>query len=887
MALHNGQRLGPYEIVATLGAGGMGEVYKARDTRLERIVAIKVLPQYIAANPDLRARFEREARAISSLNHPNICALYDIGNQDGIDFLVMEYLEGETLAHRLKQGPMPVPELLEAARQIASALNKAHRQQLIHRDVKPSNVMLTKSGAKLLDFGLAKLKGQELVEGVSGVTRTTPVTGEGTIVGTLFYMAPETLEGKEADARSDIFSFGAMLYEMATGRRPFTGTSQASLIASIMKEVPGSVMDSQPSMPLALDRLIKKCLAKDPDDRWQSTQDLADELDWIAAAGSQAGLAPAVVARRRLRFRLAWLIAALSLCVAAAAVIMLLGRTTPEPRAKRFTISTPSQATYMDWPRISPDGSMLAFRAVDSTGDTIIWVRPIDSVDAHPLRGTDGSRRPFWSPDSRYLAYFQSGKLKKMPAGGGPAQTLCEFRGGADGSWGSGGIILFDNTFGDSIMQVPASGGPVTAAARPDSGTVGACGWPWFLPDGRHFIFMAFSYFGKAEEFTLKLGSLDNGQTQVICAGSGRAEYSASGYVLYILDGVLVARAFDADALKLEGDPIPIADNVSTSFGYAGFSTSDEGTLAYESGAATYRGTFHILLTDRTGRVMDTVSGPGMHVDVAFSPDGERLAYSLADRQLKTCDIWVQDLARGVPSRLTFDSTWVGDPVWSPDGRFIGYSRFAADFGRSVLQVQPSNGIGEPTSIPTPDSIKYAFASQWVSGNRLVVNEVPSRGTSVSFISTVAPYERQVIMARPFQDWDASLSLDGRYLLFTSDESGQQREIYVLDLEGKGKWRISTSGGDRPKWGASSREIFYVGLDGYLMSVPVLSMDQFKVGQPERLFFIGSARNYADYGYDVSGDGRRIAYVSRLYDEASQKNEFVVTLNWPAALKQK
>ena len=406
MSLTPGQRLGPYEIESPAGAGGMGEVYRAKDTRLDRTVAIKVLPARTAQNADLRARFEREARAISSLNHPNICILHDVGHEGGMDYLVMEYLEGETLGERIQQGPIELEEALNIAAQIADALDKAHRQGLVHRDLKPGNVVLTKTGAKLLDFGLAKLQiSGGVVEGISGVTQTTPLTGAGTIIGTIQYMSPEQLEGGEADVRSDIFAFGALLYEMLSGSRAFAGKSQASLIASILKEKPRSLSEVMPMSPPTLDRLVRKCLEKDPEDRWQSARDLSDELRWISQSGSQAGIPAPIASRRKLRFRLAW-------AVATAAIIVAIGyayiwHTRPEPKEEvvRFAIEPGDVFESISWPQISPDGRYISFKGTDTSSQDRIWIRPMNSNDAFPLNGTEGALRPFWSPDSRYLAY--------------------------------------------------------------------------------------------------------------------------------------------------------------------------------------------------------------------------------------------------------------------------------------------------------------------------------------------------------------------------------------------------------------------------------------------------------------------------------------------------
>ncbi|MCW8984347.1 MAG: protein kinase, partial [Thermoanaerobaculales bacterium] len=497
MAIEVGARLGPYEIEEAIGAGGMGEVYRARDTRLERSVAIKVLPAHLAESPELRQRLEREAKAVSSLSHPHICPLYDIGHEGGVDYLVMEFIEGETLADRLTRGALSIDDVLRYGVQISDALEKAHRQGIVHRDLKPGNVMITADGAKLLDFGLAK------AEGVGGgddadltvsPTVSKPLTAVGTVIGTYQYMAPEQLEAKASDARTDIFALGAMLYEMATGRRAFLAETQASLIGAIMHEEPQPVSSIQPMTPPAFDRVIQSCLAKDPEDRWQTAHDVKLQLQWIAEGGSVVGLPAPVAARRKSREKVAWIAFAISLLAAALFATGYFLRAPEPPRQTRFEIAPPPELATVGSPRISPDGRNLVFRGVDSDGTAQLWVRPMNSVEARPLAGTEGARddgRPMWSPDSRYVAFFVGGKLKKVPVAGGPAQTICDAN-GADGSWSTNGEILFDGATTAPLMRVAAAGG----IARPEvsledlEGVTGV-GWPEFLPDGEHFIYLA------------------------------------------------------------------------------------------------------------------------------------------------------------------------------------------------------------------------------------------------------------------------------------------------------------------------------------------------------------------------------------------------------------
>ncbi len=499
MALTSGTKLGPYEVLAPIGAGGMGEVYKGRDTRLERTVAIKVLPAHLTSNPEVKQRFEREARAVSSLNHPHICALYDIGQQDGTDFLVMEYLEGETLAECLKRGPLPANQTLRCTVQVADALDKAHRQGVTHRDLKPANIMLTKSGAKLLDFGLAKLRTDPapLGEGLTDVTaEPRKLTVEGTIVGTFQYMAPEQLEGKEADARSDIFAFGGVLYEMVTGKPAFAGNSNASLIAAILHSEPPPLNQLQPMTPPALERVVRTCLAKDPEERWQTAHDVKLQLQWIAEGGAssqvEAGVPVPAVSRGRNRELVAWGVAAL-LAVALVAVLLVASRRAlPEALTARFSVSPPEMATFAnnDHIALSPDGRRMAFTA-RADGTRMLWLRPLDSFAAQPLTGTEGAFYPFWSPDSRSIAFFAGGKLKKIELGSRNVETICDAENsGGGGTWNRDGVILFAPGVEGGLTRVSTAGGPLTPVTQldPAHGETNHL-WPHFLPDGRHYVF--------------------------------------------------------------------------------------------------------------------------------------------------------------------------------------------------------------------------------------------------------------------------------------------------------------------------------------------------------------------------------------------------------------
>ncbi|MGH9317449.1 MAG: protein kinase domain-containing protein, partial [Thermoanaerobaculia bacterium] len=565
MTISPGSRLGPYEVLSPLGAGGMGEVWKARDTRLGRAVAIKVLPSHMSASPEVRQRFEREAKTISQLSHPHICALHDIGREGETDYLVMEYLEGETLTDRLVKGPLPLEQTLRFGVEIADALDKAHRQGIVHRDLKPGNVMLTKSGVKLLDFGLAKAMAPAAPAGsLTALPTQQGLTQEGTILGTFQYMSPEQLEGKEADARSDIFAFGAVLYEMATGRKAFSGSSQASLISAIMTSDPAPISSVQPMSPPALDRVVKTCLAKDPDERWQNAHDLMGELKWIAGLGSQAGVPGPPVARRRSRERLAWGMMTVTLFVALAAAVAAVVRNAHRAamleRPMRSSIVLPEKSALRA-AALSPDGTRVVFVARDSSGKNLLWIRPLDSLAVRPFPGTENPSFPFWSPDSLFVGFFADGKLKKIGASGGAPQTLCDAPINRGGTWNREGVILFTPVPDGPLYRVSASGGLPTPVTRfdPSRGET-SHRWPFFLPDGRHFLYhvASFGSGGQVEKMGIYVGSLDSKEEKFLLRANSSVAYAPPGYLLFLRDRNLLAQPFDAQRIRITGDPLPV-----------------------------------------------------------------------------------------------------------------------------------------------------------------------------------------------------------------------------------------------------------------------------------------------------------------------------------------
>ena len=881
MSVKPGSRLGPYEIQSSLGAGGMGEVYKARDTRLDRTVAVKILPEALALDTQFRERFEREARTISQLDHAHICALYDVGEERGISFLVMQYLEGETLAARVQRGALAIQDALKIAVEIAGALEAAHRAGVIHRDLKPGNVMLTKSGAKLLDFGLAKTNA--VARSGASVLPTTPVsiTAQGTILGTFQYMAPEQVEGQEADARTDLFAFGAMLYEMVSGRPAFQGKTQASLIGAIMRDDPTLTPDFGVSLPPALGRVIRTCLAKNPDDRFQTAHDVALQLQWILEGGSQVGVpAPAPVASPgRQRAWLPWSVAAVATMAAALLGALPFLKTAAPRRMVRFEVANPDGVINVGAPRLSPDGRYLAFNATDGTGNTRIWVRQMSSLAAEPLTGTEAAGRPFWSPDSRFLGFMADGKLKKIDVTGGPPQKICDAPTGADGTWSPNGVILFDGRGSDPIYRVAAAGGTPVIAVKPETARNEALvGWPEFLSDGRHFMYLAMNQ--KPEDTAYRVGALDSADTQPLASAQTQLAYAPPDRLLFVRDQTLVAQRFDEKAMKTTGDPVPLAERIGTdSVGLATFSISREGTLAYRTGDPGSR----LLWVDRSGRDMDTLGDSGEYENPALSRDGSRLAFNLTDKSTRKTDLWIRDLARGVNSRFTFGQGSNRVPLWSPDGSVIVFT--STRTGNGDLYTKPANGQGEETLLLKSDQLKAA--TDWSRDGRYIAYQSFSKtGADLWALPTFGDRKPVPILTTPFAESNGVFSPDGRFIAYRSDESGRN-EIYVQPfLKGSGKWQVSTAGGSDPTWRSDGQEIVYRGVDQRLMAADVSVVGEtFQVGVPRALFaarlnIVGNVRNR----YAPTADGQRFLLIAPLGRDAMAPT--TVVLNWDADIKR-
>lgn len=892
MSLEVGQKLGPYEIIEQAGAGGMGEVYKAKDTRLDRIVAIKILPASFAGNTEFKERFDREAKAISSLNHPNICTLYDIGHESGIDYLVMEFLEGETLSDRLSQGPIPYDEMLRIANDIASGLDSAHQQGLIHRDLKPGNVMLSREGAKLLDFGLAKTQFSQGSPELSAITQTTPLTGANTILGTMQYMAPEQLEGKQADARSDIFAFGAIMYEMSTGKKAFEGSSNATLIAAIIEREPVSLSVIMPTTPPLFERLVKKCLSKDPQKRWQSASDLSDELRWISQAGSQVGLPAHLAARRKFKFDLARVVGAVAItCTLVMTYLYYAEKTKPESEnpVSRYTVNIKQGLSNIYWPRISPDGRSVAFHADDSSGTNRIWVRPISSLEAYPLLNTEDANRFIWSPDSKHVAFFDGNQLKRIPISGGQAQLIHQGTSGADGSWSSTDLIIFDGNTGDTMKIVPAGGG----LARPASLVDTAAGedtyaWPWFLPDGKHFIFTTSGRSNSDENADanfIKLGFVDSTNSIPLYETNqplDRVEYTNEGYILFVAQNNLMGLPFDANNLAVTGEPKPIAMNIGTATNTYAFSVSDNGNLVYHSNNQSSLS--ELSFVDRTGEKIETVGQMGRYWDISLSPDETKVAYAIIDEGATNQDVWVYDLKRNVPTRLTFDPGHDVKPIWSPTGETI---YFSSNRGSQTFKLysKAANGQGEAEFIYGPDSSRVIADDVTPDGARILFREGGSP-PNIGILYLNDSNRVDMFANSSFFEAMPQISPNGNYVAYVSRESGR-REVYVKKLDGTGgKWQISTENAENPRWNGAGDELFYLASDNRIMAVTVNTGENFEAGNPVELFQLRFRYpGFINHPYDVTADGQRFLVNAR--EAVNDFGEIIVVQNWAEEFKAK
>jgi eukaryotic-like serine/threonine-protein kinase len=885
----------------------MGEVYRARDTRLDRTVAVKILPAHLSDNPEARQRFEREARVISSLNHPHICVLHDVGTQNGTAFLVMEYVQGESLQLRLQKGPLPLKQALECAVQICEALERAHRAGIVHRDLKPGNIMLTASGAKLLDFGLAKpaavMFGAQALSDKGHLTPSTPtmnlsglgapqgtLTEQGMIVGTFQYMAPEVLQGQEAGARSDIFSFGAVLYEMITGRRAFEGKSQISVASAILEKDPEPIAKVQPLAPPALDHVVHECLAKDPESRWQNAADIARELRWIISSGF--GTSPARPARPLLRWHMLWA-GAVALLLAALIWSNLRER---EPAHTLRSYLPPPAETGFDFtgdfsgpPAISSDGAAIAFCARSQKERNSIWVQSLNDLAAKKIEGTEGASFPFWSPDGKFVGFFAEGHLKKVPAAGGPVTILADAPNPRGGSWSQGNVIVYEPDYRESLWRIEAGGGTPVRLTKLEAGKHTTHRWPKFLPDGKHFLFFATNHSGGSEQ-GIYFGSLEDGSYKHVLDSDSDAQY-ASGYLLYHLQSQMLAQKFDPSSGAVSGDPVTVASFVEYDAGtwHTTFTASQNGLLVYEPGSKAL-GT-DLFWMDRSGRTLGKVAERAFYKGSGrLSPDGKRLAVSMGDPQ---ADIWVFDLTRGSRTRLTFGGATHQTPSWSADGQRVIYVRQGGttlNMGTS-LRARLANGGGQEEILMAGDSSgapRTLVAPQWTPDSRYIVHLEQSgpTGAAIWALPTAGDKKPFAVVQPPSPQAriiQFRLSPDGRWLAYSSTESGRE-EVYVTHFPGgAGKWQVSQTGGTFPSWRGDSKEIYFIGWPDLALHAATVNTksEEFELDPLRTLFRV----NVAAVGspYDVTPDGQRIILATL---PESVPTPLVLVTNWTADLKK-
>ena len=891
-----------YRIASQLGAGGMGEVYLAEDTRLRRKVAIKLLPAEFAKDADRLRRFEQEARATSALNHPNILTIYDIGAESLKDgeapYIVAELLEGEELRAQLGDGALPVRKVLDYARQIADGLAAAHTKGVVHRDLKPENLFVTSEGhIKILDFGLAKLRPRPPGGAGLNAPTQTRVTGPNVVMGTVGYMSPEQVRGQETDHRSDIFSFGVILYEMLSGRRAFHGDSAVEVMNAILKEDPPEFSETHANINPQVERIVRRCLEKKPERRFQSTSDLGFALEALSSPSSSrletARTLPAVTDGVRTwglfgNAQLAWILAAgLFLATLGFAWAYLARQPAADARVLRSSLLPPEKSSF-EHLALSPDGRWLAFTA--ATGAKVqLWVRALDALKATPLAGTEGSSYPFWSPDSRFIAFFAGNKLKKVEVSGGVPATLCNARIGSGGTWSREGVILFTYLGGGGVFRVSATGGevrPVTTAdlARQESDYSD----PRFLPDDRHFLYYVFG--GRKEARGIYLGSLDGTVKQRLLGDATNALYATSstgnGLLLFGREDALMAQPFDAAARKFTGESFSIAEQVSTSRGYGlnptrNFSVSDNGVLVFDP--KTKGRLNQLVWVDRGGRKTLALEGIDDAYTFKLSPDEKRVAVSRSDFQT-TNDLWLANATGANLTRFTFDPASDVFPVWSPDGSHIAWSSNRE--GLYHLYQKAASGAGQDRLLLK--SKNFMFPTDWSrDGRYLIYREIDPKTNYDVWVLPLEPLDGKQpfpVLQTEANEGAAVLSPDGQWLAYMTDESGRQ-EVYVQGFPGGGgKRQVSTGGGGGPQWRSDGKELYYHALDGKLMVAPVKCGASFEMGTPVDLLEFRTSGNLTAPYYAVTQDGQRFL-LSTIVD--TQPNApLTVVVNWTAELKK-
>jgi Tol biopolymer transport system component len=888
MALAPGTRIGVFEVTGSLGAGGMGEVYRATDTKLHRDVALKILPEAYASDSDRLARFKREAQVLASLNHPNIGAIHGLEESNGRQTLVLELVGGPTLAERIERGPIPIDEAITVARQIADALEAAHEKGIIHRDLKPSNIKVRPDGTvKVLDFGLAKA-----LESPDSPTLAPASTEIGIILGTAAYMSPEQAGGQKVDKRTDIWAFGCVLYELLTGRRAFAGATRSDTIAAILEREPD--WKALPlATPASIRRLIERCLTKDPRRR---LRDIGDTLYDLTNSRPSEGTADAAKPDRHAR--IAAIVLLLAFVLALIATISYFRSVTPSTRDVRLEIPVPSSRTGLA-PAISPDGRRVVYVAPAGTVGSALWVRSLNAVDATMLPGTEGAVFPFWSPDSQWIGFFAPGKLKKVPVTGGPPQTVTDIAGVVrGGTWSRNGVIVFANTV---LRQITASGGEVSNVSALDASLDEDFHmWPFFLPDGRHFLYLGWSE--TPENRAVYIGSLDSKTRTRLLSGNSMAVYAPPGFVLFASEGSLVARPFDADRLAFTGDAVPIVEHFQIGqIGRSPFHASDDGTLIYRSGGAATANR-QLLRVDRTGKTSERVGAPFGALALRLSPDGKRVAFS-ENLGSAAEDLWIYDTVRNIRTRLTTDPSIDHWPVWSPDGSRLVFdsSRRRTTYQAHVLYETQANGAVPERLFFEPEPGIGGGALDWSRDGRLIVFSLsqsqnvsrnPNVGNTPNLDLWVLPLSGDTkpfpYLTTPFSESEASLSPDGRWIAYTSNESGMN-EVIVRSFPDPSQDRrqISTHGGVHPRWSGDGKEVYYFDPAGRIVAVSITANGKLEIVNSTPLIetslpfpaLVGGPA----YPYDVTPDGQQFL-ISVLAENSSS---LIVVLNWQEGLKQR
>ncbi len=881
MTVTSGSRLGPYQVVAAVGAGGMGEVYRARDTRLGRTVAIKVMRQRRGAADT--GTLEREARTIAALNHPHVCALHDVGHHDQTPFLVMEYADGETLAARLRRGPMSRADMLRSAIQIAEALDHAHRHGVIHRDLKPSNIMLTKAGVKVLDFGLATLAGSEpLTSAVcddGSSTIRVQLASERTLLGTVHYMAPERLQGADASPSSDLFAFGAVMYEMATGRRAFEGTAD-EVVNAILRAEPPIPSSVRADLPTSFDWFIQKALAKNPETRWAAAGDVVEVLRWMARHGGETSV-PAT--GRHL------ISAAIVICVAAGLLVALtLDRRENPAAATRlmFSIPPPSGGAFAPTPSsvrtphfaLAPDGRRLVFAAAVGHETPQLWVRSLDALQPEPLAGTSGAEYPFWSPDGESIGFFAGGSLKRIDLAGGPPRILAAAANGRGGAWTRDGFIVFAPTTKGGLFRVPSTGGEVTPLTRVDEKNHEASHrWPQILPDDRHFLYFVQST--SAEAHAIYVGDLrTSAPAHKVVNSPLSGAFAAPDRLLFVVDGALMAARFDFKTLQTSGDAVPVVAKVAGSSNFfAAFSVADNGLLVY----ATSVPSSEFVWDDRQGRRVGTLGPPAEYVDFRLSPHDDELAVAEVDAESRRPEVRVMDLARGTNVRITYDRATDASPIWSPDGQQLVFR--SNRNGLHDLFQSPANGAGTNTLLFQNQSAKYP--TDWMPDGSGIIFHTYQKGTGSDIWLLNADGKRAVpLVQTSFDEMQGQVSANGQWLAYTSVESGSA-EVYVRNMsDANARWQVSAGGGTDPRWRGDGGELFYLSADSWLTAV---EFSHSRPAPPHRLFEVHVSPPGDPYlsNYDVTADGRRFLVKQPVHDMMSAP--LLVVSNWDASLRQR